>query len=430
LTFNQRPAGTGADPRKKQLKPMVRFSELPISPYLQGRLAAAQFVTPTEVQAAAIPQAILGKDILATAQTGTGKTLAFLVPIMEKLLEKPGKGIQAIVLVPTRELAMQIDRQYEQLRGKRLPAAVVLIGGSSERAQTDKLRRGARLMIATPGRFEDLLDRNLFQVAGLNTLVLDEADRMLDMGFLPAIRRIVGKLPRSRQTMCFSATLEPSIVHLVDDYLRNPVRLAFGSTRKASESVVLTAYEVQADQKLSLLRRLLEQEEGRSLVFVRTKRATERLAQKLERSGLGVAVIHGDRSQSQRNKALEAFQMGSSRVLVATDVASRGIHVDDIAQVINYDLPAIPEDFIHRVGRTGRAGATGSAATFFTPLERSDLAALERTLQLKIRRAGVHSDLDREERSGPVDTSGLVAVPVRPGSRMVRLPGEVLQRHL
>ena len=408
---------------------MVRFSELPISPYLQGRLAAAQFSTPTEVQAAAIPHAVLGKDILATAQTGTGKTLAFLVPIMEKLLKKPRQGIEAIVLVPTRELAVQINRQYEQLRGKKLPAAAVLIGGTSERAQTETLRRGARLMIATPGRFEDLLDRKLFPVTGVNTLVLDEADRMLDMGFIPAIRRIVAQLPRSRQTMCFSATLEPSVAHLMDDYLFDPVRLSFGSTRKAAPSVDLIAYEVQADQKLSLLRRLLERENGRSLVFVRTKRATERLAQKLQRSGLQVAVIHGDRTQSQRNQALEAFQRGKLRVLVATDVASRGIHVDDITQVINYDLPAIAEDFIHRVGRTGRAGARGCAATFFSTLERSDLAALERNLQLKIRRANVDPELSREERSGPVDVSALVPLPARPGSRMVLLPGEILQRH-
>ena len=409
---------------------MVRFSELPISPYLQGRLTAAQFSTPTEVQAAAIPHAIMGKDILATAQTGTGKTLAFLVPIMEKLLKKPGQGIQAIVLVPTRELAMQINRQYEQLRGKKLLAAAVLIGGTSERAQTETLRRGARLMIATPGRFEDLLDRKLFPVDGVNTLVLDEADRMLDMGFIPAIRRIVAQLPRSRQTMCFSSTLEPSVAHLVDDYLVDPVRLSFGSTRKAADSVDLVAYQVQADQKLSLLRRLLERENGRSLVFVRSKRATERLAQKLQRSGVQAAVIHGDRTQAQRNQALAAFQQGKSRVLVATDVASRGIHVDDIAQVINYDLPAIAEDFIHRVGRTGRAGATGCAATFFTALERSDLAALERDLKLKIRRASVDSDLAREERCGPVDVSALAPLPARPGSRMVVLPGEILQRHL
>ncbi len=409
---------------------MVRFTELPISPYLQDRLAAAQFVTPTEVQAAAIPHAICGKDMLATAQTGTGKTLAFLVPIIEKLLAQPAKGVQAIVLVPTRELAMQINKQYEQLRGKKLPSAALLIGGNSERPQLEALRRGARLVVATPGRFEDLLDRKLFKLETVNTLVLDEADRMLDMGFIPAIRRIVAQLPRSRQTLCFSATLEPSVAHLVDDYLRNPVRLAFGSTRKASESVDLTAYEVQADQKLSLLRRLLEQENGRSLVFVRTKRATQRVADKLERGGMRVGVIHGDRTQSQRTNALTAFQQGKSRVLVATDVASRGIHVDDIAQVINYDLPAIAEDFIHRVGRTGRAGASGAAATFFTNVERADLARLERSLQLKIRRARVDGDLVREERPGPVDISAMIPAPVKPGSRMMRLPGEVLQRHV
>jgi ATP-dependent RNA helicase RhlE len=410
---------------------MVRFSELPISPYLQGRLAAAEFVTPTEVQAAAIPHAICGKDILATAQTGTGKTLAFLVPIIETLLREPqAKGVEALVLVPTRELAMQINKQYEQLRGKKLPPAALLIGGNSERPQLETLRRGARLVVATPGRFEDLLDRGLFKIDRVSMLVLDEADRMLDMGFIPAIRRIVAKLPRQRQTMCFSATLEPSVAHLVEDYLRNPVRLAFGSTRKASESVSLTAYEVHVDQKLALLRCLLEREAGRSLVFVRTKRATQRLADKLQRNGMRVSVIHGDRSQSQRTSALASFQQGRSRVLVATDVASRGIHVDDIAQVINYDLPAIAEDFIHRVGRTGRAGATGAASTFFTAMERADLARLERTLQLKIRRGKVEGELVREERPGPVDVSAMVPSPVRPGSKMMRLPGEVLQRHV
>jgi len=409
---------------------MVRFTELPISPYLQDRLAAAEFVTPTEVQAAAIPHAICGKDVLATAQTGTGKTLAFLVPIIEKLLKEPqGKGVLALVLVPTRELAMQINKQYEQLRGKKLPPAALLIGGNSERPQLEALRRGARLVVATPGRFEDLLDRKLFKIDGVKTLILDEADRMLDMGFIPAIRRIVAKLPRQRQTMCFSATLEPSVAHLVDDYLCNPVRLAFGSTRKASESVALTAYEVQADQKLSLLRRLLERQDGRTLVFVRTKRATQRVAEKLARGGMRVSVIHGDRTQSQRTSALASFQQGKSRVLVATDVASRGIHVDDIAQVINYDLPAIAEDFIHRVGRTGRAGATGAAATFFTALERADLARLERTLQLKIKRTIVEGELTREERPGPVDVSAMIPLAVKPGSRMMRLPGEVLQRH-
>jgi ATP-dependent RNA helicase RhlE len=405
------------------------FKALPISPYLQDRLQAAEFITPTEVQSAAIPHVVNGKNVVATAQTGTGKTLAFLVPVMDKLLLQAEARPGALVLVPTRELALQIGKQYEQLRGKKLPAAALLIGGVAEKSQLRAVRSGAKLIIATPGRFEDLFDRELISLAGIKTLVLDEVDRMLDMGFIPAIRRIVSRLPRQRQTLCFSATLEPSVQYLVDEYASGAVRLAFGSTTKASESVNLLAYEVHADQKLSLLKRLLNEETGRTLIFVRTKRATERLAEKLNRHGLNVSVLHGDRSQSQRNSALTAFQHGKTRVLVATDVASRGIHVDDIAQVINYDLPAIPEDFIHRVGRTGRAGATGSAITFYSGVERSDLARIERTLQLKMRRGQVDGDLTREERAMPVDVSSMRPEPVRPGSRMVRLPGEVLQRY-
>jgi ATP-dependent RNA helicase RhlE len=405
------------------------FKTLPISPYLQDRLQAAEFITPTEVQNAAIPHVVNGKNVVATAQTGTGKTLAFLVPVMDKLLLQAESRPGALVLVPTRELALQIGKQYEQLRGKKLPAAALLIGGVAEKSQLRAVRSGAKLIIATPGRFEDLFERELISLAGIKTLVLDEVDRMLDMGFIPAIRRIIGQLPRARQTLCFSATLEPSVQYLVDEYASGAIRLAFGSTTKASESVNLLAYEVHADQKLSLLKRLLNEETGRTLIFVRTKRATERLAEKLNRQGLNVSVLHGDRSQSQRNSALTAFQHGTTRVLVATDVASRGIHVDDIAQVINYDLPAIPEDFIHRVGRTGRAGATGSAITFYSGVERSDLARIERTLQLKMRRGQVDGDLIREERAMPVDVSAMRPEPVRPGSRMVRLPGEVLQRY-
>jgi ATP-dependent RNA helicase RhlE len=405
------------------------FKTLPISPYLQDRLQAAEFITPTEVQNAAIPHVVNGKNVVATAQTGTGKTLAFLVPVMDKLLLQAEARPGALVLVPTRELALQIGKQYEQLRGKKLPAAALLIGGVAEKSQLRAVRSGAKLIIATPGRFEDLFDRELISLAGIKTLVLDEVDRMLDMGFIPAIRRIISQLPRVRQTLCFSATLEPSVQYLVDEYASRAVRLAFGSTTKASESVNLLAYEVHADQKLSLLKRLLNEETGRTLIFVRTKRATERLAEKLNRQGLNVSVLHGDRSQSQRNSALTAFQHGKTRVLVATDVASRGIHVDDIAQVINYDLPAIPEDFIHRVGRTGRAGATGSAITFYSGVERSDLARIERTLQLKMRRGQVDGDLTREERAMPVDVSAMRPEPVKPGSRMVRLPGEVLQRY-
>ena len=408
---------------------MFTFTELPISPYLQNRLRESEFVTPTEVQAAAIPHAAAGKDIVATAQTGTGKTLAFLVPVMDRLLSQPARTLGALVLAPTRELALQIGKQYDELRGKKLPPAALVIGGTSERAQLRAVHAGARLVIATPGRLEDLLDRKLITFADIKTLVLDEVDRMLDMGFLPAIRRIVSQVPRPRQTLCFSATLETSVAHLIHDYVRDPVRLAFGSTQKASDAVNLVAYQVEVDQKLALLKRLLRDEGRRSLIFVRTKRAADRLADKLKRDGINAGVLHGNRSQSQRTNALNAFQHGTAHVLVATDIASRGIHVDEIAQVVNYDLPAITEDFIHRVGRTGRAGAKGVAATFFSRSERSDLAKLERALNLNFSRGQVDTDLVREERVKPVDVSSYVPVAVKSGSRMVRLPGEVLQRY-
>lgn len=364
-----------------------------------------------------------------TAQTGTGKTLAFLLPLMDKLLQAQARHPQALVLVPTRELADQIARQYEQLRGKSLRAAALVMGGTSERAQLQAIRAGAQLIVATPGRLEDLLGRKLVVLDGIKTLVLDEVDRMLDMGFIPAVRRLAARLPKSRQTLCFSATLVPSVAHLIFEYTREPIRLSFGSTQKPSEAVHLTAYQVEKDRKLALLQRLLSQERGRTLVFVRTKRASERLADKLKRQGMKVGVLHGDRTQPQRTQALSAFQQGKSQVLVATDIASRGIHVDEIAQVINYDFPAIPEDFIHRAGRTGRAGAQGRAAIFFSAIERSDLARLERTLQLKMRRGHVEADLNREESFVPVDVSSLVPIPVKAGSSVFRLPGEVLQRY-
>jgi ATP-dependent RNA helicase RhlE len=365
---------------------MQSFSELPISAYTKERLASARFVTPTPVQASAIPQALDGKDILATAQTGTGKTLAFLVPVMEKLLQASGTAIAALVLVPTRELAMQVVDQYNVLRGKQLGPAALVVGGLSEGAQLSAIRKGARLIVATPGRLEDYLDRKLFTFRSLQILVLDEADRMLDMGFLPAIRRIASILPKERQTMLFSATLEASIVHLVKDYLRNPVRLSFGSTLKPSENVRMQAFEVSVDRKHRVLTRLLAKETGRCLVFARTKRATDRITKNLNRDGFSAAMIHGDRSQSQRTAALAGFQQGRFRVLVATDLASRGIHVQDIAHVINFDLPEVAENFIHRVGRTGRAGKHGVASTLFAREQSSELFQLERTLGIRMER--------------------------------------------
>src|ERR1700730_5749711 len=420
---------------------MQSFSELPLSPYTQERLSSLNFSIPTPVQAAAIPQALAGKDVLATAQTGTGKTLAFLVPIIERLLQagRPGldksgldkSGIMALVLVPTRELAMQVVDQYNALRGSRLSPAALVVGGLAEGSQLTALRRGARLVVATPGRLEDFLDRRLITFQNLQVLILDEADRMLDMGFLPALRRIARVLPKDRQTMCFSATLEASVAHLVSDYTRSPVRLAFGSTLKPSENVRVQAFEVAADRKQEMLHRLLSKETGRCLVFARTKRGTERLAKNLNREGFAAAMIHGDRSQSQRTAALTGFQQGRYRILVATDLASRGIHVQDIAHVINYDLPELAENFIHRVGRTGRAGEHGVASTLFVREQRSELFQLERTLGIRIERPRADETPSQLPVENHLPKREVAARPESTAkSTLVRLPGEVLQAQM
>jgi ATP-dependent RNA helicase RhlE len=401
---------------------MQTFSELQVSNYLKERLAANEFTVPTPVQAAATPLALAGKDVLATAQTGTGKTLAFLIPVIEHLLNDKTPGIAALVLVPTRELAMQVVEQYNDLRGKQLSPAALVVGGLAEGKQLDSLRQGARFVVATPGRLEDFLDRRLVNFRALRMLVLDEADRMLDMGFLPAIRRIASILPRERQTLCFSATLEASVAHLVHDYMRQPVRVELGSVLKASETVRLRAFEVSSDRKLDTLCRLLAQDKGRCLVFARTKRGADRLVLSLTREGFGAATIHGDRSQSQRTAALAGFQQGRFRILVATDVAARGIHVDEISQVINYDLPEMAENFIHRVGRSGRAGAQGLATTLFGMDQRGELVAIERTLGIRIERMQASDLPERTGRKAPAHRAQSDAA-----SRIGRMPGEFLQ---
>jgi ATP-dependent RNA helicase RhlE len=365
---------------------MTKFSELPLSSALQQRLAAAQFTTLTPIQERAIPTALEGRDVIGTAQTGTGKTLAFLIPLIELLQQEPAPHTVALVLLPTRELAMQVHEQYEQLRTSKMHKAALIIGGVSEKAQIQSLRAGSQLVIATPGRLQDLMDRKYADLRNVKLLVLDEADRMLDMGFLPAIRRILSCLPERRQTLCFSATMEQSIAGLVNEYLCNPVRVALGSVLKPAESVELRAYELRPGEKLDCLRQLLYAEKGQTLIFTRTKRGAERLAKELVRDGFAAAMIHGDRSQSQRNGALSGFQEGRFQLLVATDIAARGLHVDDVAHVINYDVPKMAEDFIHRVGRTGRAGLQGRATTLAAGAEALELRQIERTLKLKIER--------------------------------------------
>jgi len=389
---------------------------MPLSAGLQQKLAQLHFTIPTPVQASAIPPALEGKDVLATAQTGTGKTLAFLIPVLEKMnVPEKHRHISTLVLVPTRELAMQVHEVYESLRGRKQTPAALVMGGTGEQRQIQAIRSGASMVVATPGRLEDYLRRKLIDLRHVKVLVLDEADRMLDMGFLPAIRRIVAALPRQRQTLCFSATLEASVANLVNEYMNSPVRVALGSTSKPADTVELHAFEVPLVEKSNVLRRLLYAEKGQTLIFARTKRGTERLAKNLVRDGFSAAMIHGDRSQSQRVGALNGFEEGKFQVLVATDLASRGIHVNNVAHVINYDLPQIPEDFIHRVGRTGRMGSTGRASTLVSGAEIAELRTIERALKVKI---------TRKQQAGAASVARRVHNTL-PRRTLSRMPGEV-----
>ncbi len=382
---------------------MNNFPDLVTSPVLRKNLAAQGFVTPTPVQAQAIPPATLGQDVVATAQTGTGKTLAFALPILQSLSAKPpAPGPQALILSPTRELALQIHETFMLLSPGTGIRAAVVVGGMSEAGQLKSIRQGAQVIIATPGRLSDFLDRKLVALAGIRIVVLDEADRMLDMGFLPAVESILRKTPATRQTLFFSATMEASVARLIGKYLKEPVRISVGSISKPADKIDMHVYEVEQDRKVALLHHLLVAEQGSFLVFARTKRGAERLAKKLYAGGVKATAIHGDRSQNQRNQALKGFQDGQYRVLVATDVAARGIHVDNIAQVVNFDLPQQPEDFIHRVGRTGRAGARGVASTFATRGERRDIQNIERTLKVKLTLKETPDGLGREEKGATV----------------------------
>ena len=364
---------------------MKSFTELTLSPVLQANLLKNGFTQPTPVQELAIEPALAGRNVVATAQTGTGKTLAFVLPLLQSLLAEPGpKGVRAVVLSPTRELAIQSHESFTKMaHGTGIRAAIV-VGGVGENPQLQSLRKGAQVVIATPGRLYDFLSRQLVNLSGVKVLVLDEADRMLDMGFLPTIKRIMATTPAGRQTLFYSATIESSVKHLVETHVPNAVRIEVGSISRPVEQVDLRLYEVEAAKKLPLLQHLLETETGSFLVFARTKHGADRLAKQLLVPGIKIATIHGDRSQNQRNQALKGFQDGYYRVLVATDVAARGIHVEGIAHVVNYDLPAVPEDFIHRVGRTGRAGARGTASTFGTRMERSDISRIERALSIRM----------------------------------------------
>lgn len=387
---------------------MTEFSELTLSPALHQNLARNGFVTPTPVQAESIPPALTGVDVVATAQTGTGKTLAFLLPIMNSLLNpavapaageerNAAKQIRALVLSPTRELAIQIAETFTKLAAGTGLRAAVVVGGLSEQTQLNAVKRGVQLVIATPGRLDDFLNRRLINLTGVQTLVLDEADRMLDMGFLPAIEKILSLLPSNRQSLFFSATMEKTVERLINRHSKTPVRIAVGgSNTKTPEQVDLHVYEVDNHLKVGLLKHLLGQETGSFLVFARTKHATDRLAKRLSGSGMRAVAMHGDRTQNQRNQALAGFRDGRYRVLVATDVAARGIHVDSVAHVVNFDLPQAPQDFIHRVGRTGRAGQRGSASTFSLRSERGEIRRIERECKVRLLRQELSASIMTE----------------------------------
>ena len=370
---------------------ITQFSELPISAALLARLNHNKFTTPTPVQSAAIPPALEGHDVLATAQTGTGKTLSFLIPIVEMIEKDRAQKAHALVLLPTRELAMQVEKAYRTIRPNSANMVALVVGGMTEGPQLDTIRRGARIIVATPGRLEDYIKRRLVKLDTIKILVLDEVDRMLDMGFQPAIARIAAELPAQRQTLCYSATLEGAVRDVAQRYLKNPVRIEIGTLCRPAENVELRTFEVTKDNKQGLLEHLLGNEPGTFLVFVRTKHGADRLAQKLSRAGHAATQIHGDRTQSQRNSALRSFTEGRHRILVATDVAARGIDVKNIAHVVNYDMPKQAEDFVHRVGRTGRASLRGVASTFAMPDERNDLKKIERTLKIQMKRFRVRT---------------------------------------
>ncbi len=357
------------------------FDHLGLDPTLLKAVYAMGYETPTPIQRESIPPILKGRDVLGTAQTGSGKTAAFVLPILQRLMKQSPGRTRALILSPTRELAAQTEAAFRELgRGTRVRGHAVY-GGVGMGPQEHALRAGVDVVIATPGRLLDHMGRRNADFRGLQVLVLDEADRMLDMGFLPDMRRIIAALPRERQTLLFSATMPPEIESLSRTIMRDPVRISVSPPHRPPAKIRHEVYPVPQHLKTALLVELLGREDMMSvLVFVRTKRRADRVARQLGNAGFPVARIHGDRSQSQRDSALEGFRTGRHQVLVATDVAARGLDVEGITHVINYDVPPVPTDYVHRVGRTARAEAEGEAITFVSPEEEGDVRGIEKAL--------------------------------------------------
>jgi ATP-dependent RNA helicase RhlE len=385
--------GPAATPRRNP----TTFEDLPLHPRLRDGIREMGYRQPTAIQEGAIPDAVLGRDLIGTAQTGTGKTAAFLLPILERLMDHPRGRLYALVLTPTRELALQAEGFLHQLGRHTSLRGAAVYGGVGMGPQERALRGGVEIIVATPGRLLDHLQRGYVDFSGLEILVLDEADRMLDMGFLPDVRRIVSRLPRQRQTMLFSATMPPEIVRLARDFLREPKMVQVAAETVAAVGVSHLAIDAPGFQKAGILKSLLDDETMKSvLVFTRTKHRANRVAQDLQRSGVSAGVIHGNKSQNQRVLALEGFRSGEHRVLVATDIAARGVDVEGVSHVVNFDVPHEPETYVHRVGRTARAQRRGDAITLVSGEEEDDLRRIERLLGEQIPRTRMPGwDYDR-----------------------------------
>jgi ATP-dependent RNA helicase RhlE len=367
----------------------MNFSELGLAPTQVSACESLGYKIPTPIQRQAIPIILTGRDVIGCAETGTGKTAAYLLPILQRFSESFRPGLRVLVLAPTRELALQIQENYTALNQVKSNRSVIAIGGANIRTQLAELRRDPAILIATPGRLLDLIERGAVRLSTVELLVLDEADRMLDMGFWPAIRRVLSLLPTTRQTLLFSATMSSSIEQLARSTTKNPQLVQVSTRGRAATLVEQLAYEVPADCKTALLLELLEKQRERFervLIFTRTRRGAERLSHVLRARDHDVKRIHADRTQSQREEALRAFSEGRARVLVATDIAARGLDIDAVTHVINYDVPAAPEDYVHRVGRTGRAGSHGQAISMVAPADELAVRAIERLTGQTIKR--------------------------------------------
>lgn len=373
----------------------MTFNELNISAELIKNLSTLNYLQATPIQQQAIPHILAGRDVFGCAQTGTGKTAAFALPILQKLHAaskgQATRGPRALVLAPTRELATQIATNIKAYQHGMQISTVVVFGGVSQVPQVQALRKGADIVVATPGRLLDLLQQGALHLNHLNYFVLDEADRMLDMGFINDIRKIIKQLPAVRQSLFFSATAAPDIMKLADTILKHPVKVAVTPVSSAAELVKQEVYHVAKEHKRSLLKHILtEKQIEHALVFTRTKRGADRVAMDLNKAGISSASIHGDKSQGAREKALKGFKDKSLRILVATDIASRGIDIDKLSHVINYEIPEQAETYVHRIGRTGRAGNHGSALSLCTRDELPYLADINKLIRRTIDVIGVH----------------------------------------